>query len=300
MERDGAGHSFEMRRPEVAFGRLPNRLRTGSHATGADDGRNVVTLGIEDRVIGALIRMHRHDCVVLVRRVMPKPAITMAMSVVRGTTPTIPGGHVRKASFSERGLEDASAAGDVGHAGGSREKSGDVFREEMNASWISHVRSLGALSRVCRAAGRGGARDAGRLNQGLEGQACAEQVLKERGVPVAAEVCEVCLGHIRWKWVGDAKISQAVGDESVEILLVNQIGTRLAGEPVRIDEMARSANRMDIVGGHIGDIVNEVNWRVRKHILVRGNPKGTGVIAGDGIGIGAQIAFQHSSSIHAD
>ena len=204
---------------------------------------------------------------------------------------------MRKASFSESGFEDASA---VGHAGGSRDELGDRFREEMNASWISHVRSLGALSRVCRAAGRGGARDAGRLNQGLEGQACAEQVLKERGVPVAAEVCEVSLGHIRWKWVGDAKISQAVGDESVEILLVNQIGTRLAGEPVRIDEMARSANRMDIVGGHIGDIVNEVNWRVRKHILVRGNPKGTGVIAGDGMGIGAQIAFQHSSSIHAD
>ena len=109
MERDGAGHSFDMRRPEVVFGRLPKGVRTGSHATGAVDGRNVVMPGIEDRVIGALIRMHRHDGVVVVRRVMPKLAITMSLPVVERASSTIPGDHVRKASFSERGLEDASA-----------------------------------------------------------------------------------------------------------------------------------------------------------------------------------------------
>ena len=49
-----------------------------------------------------------------------------------------------------------------------RDKGGDVFREEMKASWIPQVIFLGSTSCVCRAAGRSGCPPRGPSEEGMK------------------------------------------------------------------------------------------------------------------------------------
>jgi hypothetical protein len=80
---------------------------------------------------------------------------------------------------------------------------------------------------------------------GITAATGADEVLKEGGISVPAEVREVLLGHLGKQGLGGVKISEAVRNESLDIVGINKIGALLAGEPVRLDEMARSMNRME-------------------------------------------------------
>jgi hypothetical protein len=68
-------------------------------------------------MVRRFIRMHCDHSIVPGGGVDGEPAISVTLSIVRGPPAAIPGGDAAIASFPQRGLQIAFAAGDIGDQG---------------------------------------------------------------------------------------------------------------------------------------------------------------------------------------
>lgn len=79
---------------------------------------------------------------------------------------------------------------------------------------------------------------------------------------------------------GFLKLREAMGEESGQIACIDQLTARITGQPLGAHHRTCSVGWVEILGGHMAELVNVGNRCIATDLVGRGQAKRKGVIPG--------------------